>query len=98
MDWVDIKVSTNESTDMINMNPLDHFNYDMNGPDDQNQDNDNFDLVCERELVDEEQYENQNISAPPNRIEELNTTLQSLGSEICQVLRPSCEKVTALFD
>ena len=41
-----------------------------------------------------EEEDSPKSAAPPNRIMELNSTLSSLGSEICTMLQPSAEKVS----
>ena len=99
LDWVNIGVDalkTEEHTRTLVTN----FSREFEGGDEVVIDNsddgkDVFDL--EEEAMQEEQYDNQEISAPPNRIEELNNSLQALGPDICNALRPSSEKVCVLI-
>jgi hypothetical protein len=45
-----------------------------------------------------EEEESPLVTAPPNRISELNTTLQALGSEIGSILKPSADQVSHMHD
>lgn len=56
------------------------------------------DALIDQELaalhgINDEDEEERAVTAPANRIEELNATLQALGGEICGILQPSADKV-----
>jgi len=85
LDWVKLEVKSLLPT--VNAEALD---IDVTQPFEQC---DGFDMNNLQDDEDEDELKEQPLSAPPNRIEELNATLQALGPMMCSILRPSSDKL-----